>query len=84
MCVTVADTENGTKAVGHSSAAAMGVQFAHEHGGPVCAPTGSLGGGEDGSLPPHPRAGTFPLTERSSTLIHKQRTWFSFFSLISV
>lgn len=43
--------------MGHTSPAAVGVQPAHEHLGPVCAPAGGLGGGEDGSLPPDLRAG---------------------------
>lgn len=36
----------------------MGLQPAHQHRGSVRAPAGGLGGGEDGSLPPDPGAGT--------------------------
>lgn len=57
LCVSVANPEDRAQVVGDAGPAAMGVQPAHEHCGPVCAPTGSLGGGENGSLPPHLRAG---------------------------
>jgi len=45
--------------MGHTSPAAMGVQPSHEHRGPVRAPARSLGGGKDGSLPPHLGAGIY-------------------------
>ena len=68
-----ANPEDRAEVVGNASAAAMGVQFAHEHRGPVCAPAGSLGGGENGSLPPYPGAGTFHYSDLIlfSTLVEK-------------
>lgn len=56
-----------TKVVGHPGPAAVGVQPAHEHRGSVCAPAGGLGGGEDGSLPPDPGAGTCQITVQKSS-----------------
>lgn len=61
FCVFAAKPADSAKVVGDTSAAAMGVQPAYEHCGPVCAPTGSLGGGEDGSLPPDLRTGNHPF-----------------------
>lgn len=57
LSVSVANPEDCAQVVGYSGPTAMGVQPAHEHFGPVRAPTGSLGGGENGSLPPNLRAG---------------------------
>lgn len=57
VSVSVAIPEDRAQVVGYSGPTAMGVQPAHEHFGPVRAPTGSLGGGENGSLPPNLRAG---------------------------
>lgn len=54
--------------VGHGRPAAVGVQPAHQHRDPVCAPAGGLGGGEDGSLPPDPGAGTAPITAQKGAL----------------
>lgn len=53
---------DGAQVVGHSSPAAVGVEPAHKHRHPVCAPAGGLGSGEDGSLPPDPGAGTAQIT----------------------
>lgn len=55
--------------VGHSSPAAVGVQPALKHPDPVCAPAGGLGGGEDGSLPPDPGAGTGQITVQKGALL---------------
>lgn len=55
--------------VGHSSPAAVGVEPAHKHRDPVCAPAGGLGGGEDGSLPPDPGAGTCQITVQKGALL---------------
>lgn len=59
--VPVANPAGCAEVVGHTGPAAMGVQPPHEHSGPVRASTGSLGGGENGSLPPHLRASNTPL-----------------------
>lgn len=56
-CVSAGNPACRAEVVGHAGPAAVGVQPAHEHRGPVCAPAGGLGGGEDGSLPPDLRAG---------------------------
>ena len=61
LCVPVANPAGRTKVVGHTGPAAMGVQPPHEHSGSVRASTGGLGGGENGSLPPHLRAGNTSL-----------------------
>lgn len=61
ICVPVANPAGRAEVVGHTGPAEMGVQPPHEHSGPVRASTGSLGGGENGSLPPHLRAGNTSL-----------------------
>lgn len=60
---------DGAEVVGPRSPAAVGVQPAHEHRGPVRAPAGGLGGGEDGSLPPDPGAGTARITVQKGALL---------------
>lgn len=63
-CLSVANAADCASVVGNASPAAVGIQLAREHCRPVCASAGSLGGGEDGPLPPDPRAGNiihFPL-----------------------
>jgi len=50
---------DGAQTLAESSPTAMGLPLTHEHGGAVCARAGGLGGPEDGSLPPHLRAGSY-------------------------
>lgn len=68
MCVLVANPADCSEVVGDTSAAAMGLQPAHEYCGPVCAPAGSLGGGEDGPLSPDLGAGTIHILSDSKML----------------